>query len=95
MILKIFSPKKFSKKIGVFNSKRRQTLKKIDHNVGIWEKRHFFAENWENSQKIVIITSTLGNGEKKFPIKKSRRISLAYSSMKFNTQVWNFVPKAG
>jgi hypothetical protein len=32
--------------------------KKIDHSIGFWEKRHFFAENWQKLQKIVIITST-------------------------------------
>jgi hypothetical protein len=35
--------------------------KNCDHNIGFWEKRHFFAENWEKSQKIVIITSTPGH----------------------------------
>jgi hypothetical protein len=29
----------------------------FDHNIGFWEKRQFFAENWRKSQKIVIITS--------------------------------------
>jgi hypothetical protein len=33
-------------------------LKKNYHNIGIEEKREFSAENWEKSQKIVIITST-------------------------------------
>jgi hypothetical protein len=33
---------------------------KIDHNIGFWEKHQFFAENCRKSQKIVIITSTLG-----------------------------------
>jgi hypothetical protein len=30
----------------------------FDHNIGFWEKRQFFAKNWQKSQKIVIITST-------------------------------------
>jgi hypothetical protein len=30
----------------------------FDHNIGFREKRHFLAENWRKSQKIVIITST-------------------------------------
>jgi hypothetical protein len=35
MILKIFSPKNFGENNGAFDSKQRQTLKKIDHNIGI------------------------------------------------------------
>jgi phosphotransferase system IIA component len=35
-------------------------LKQLDHNIGFREKRQFFAENWEKSQKIVIIISTPG-----------------------------------
>jgi hypothetical protein len=30
------------------------------HNIGFWEKRQFFPENYQKSQKIVIITSTPG-----------------------------------
>jgi hypothetical protein len=33
-----------------------------DHNIGIFEKRQFFAEIWEKSPKIVIITSTPAPG---------------------------------
>jgi hypothetical protein len=32
-------------------------MKKIDHNIGFSEKRHFFVENCQKSQKFVIITS--------------------------------------
>jgi hypothetical protein len=35
-------------------------MKNFDHNIGFWEKRQFFAENCQKSQKIVIITSTPG-----------------------------------
>jgi hypothetical protein len=35
-------------------------MQNLDHNIGFREKRHFFAENWRKSQKIVIITSTPG-----------------------------------
>jgi hypothetical protein len=35
-------------------------LQKYDHNIGFWEKHHFFAENWQKPQKIMIITSTPG-----------------------------------
>jgi hypothetical protein len=32
-------------------------MQNFNHNIGFREKRHFFAENWQKSQKIVIITS--------------------------------------
>jgi hypothetical protein len=33
-------------------------MQNLDHNIGFWEKRHFFVENCQKSQKIVIVTST-------------------------------------
>jgi hypothetical protein len=33
-------------------------MQNFDHNIGFWEKRQFFAENCQKSQKIVIRTST-------------------------------------
>jgi hypothetical protein len=39
-------------------SERSSIMQNFDHNIGFWEKRQFFAENWQKSQKIVIITST-------------------------------------
>jgi hypothetical protein len=36
-------------------------MQKFYHNIGFWEKRHFFAKNCQKSQKIVIITSTPGS----------------------------------
>jgi hypothetical protein len=38
-------------------------MQNLDHNIGFREKRQFFAENWEKSQKIVIITSTPDPGQ--------------------------------
>jgi hypothetical protein len=35
-------------------------MQNFDHNIGFCEKRQFFAENCQKSQKIVIITSTPG-----------------------------------
>jgi hypothetical protein len=35
-------------------------MQNFDHNIGFWEKRHFFAKNCPKSQKIMIITSTQG-----------------------------------
>jgi hypothetical protein len=34
-------------------------MQKCDHDIG-FKKTHFYAENWQKSQKIVIITSTPG-----------------------------------
>jgi hypothetical protein len=58
MILKMFSQK--TAKIGVFDSKQSLIMQKYDHNIRLWEKSYFPAENWRNSQEIVIITSTPG-----------------------------------
>jgi hypothetical protein len=33
-------------------------LQTFDHNIGFWEKRIFFAENWQKSQKFFNIAST-------------------------------------
>jgi hypothetical protein len=33
-------------------------MQNFDHNIGFREKRQFFAENCQKSQKIAIITST-------------------------------------
>jgi hypothetical protein len=57
MILKIFSPKKLAETLA-FLLKILLVYEKYDHNIGFQEKRHFFAENWDKSQVIVIITST-------------------------------------
>jgi hypothetical protein len=32
-------------------------LQKFDHYICFWENANFLSENWQNSQKIVIITS--------------------------------------
>jgi hypothetical protein len=48
----------FAENFGIFDSKLSKILQKFDHNIGFWEKRQFFAENWQKSQKIVIIAST-------------------------------------
>jgi hypothetical protein len=48
---------KFSEKIGVFYSKQTQILKKLIITLVFKKNANFFAQNWEKSQKIVIITS--------------------------------------
>jgi hypothetical protein len=55
--LNIFA-EKFSEKIGVFDTKQRWIMLNLDHNIGFREKCNFFCENWQKSQKIVIITLT-------------------------------------
>jgi hypothetical protein len=59
MILKIFSPKNSAKKLAFLTQNKAKLCKIwIIPNIGVWEKRQFFAENCRKSQKIVIITST-------------------------------------
>jgi hypothetical protein len=54
------SAENFSENIVVFCLNYTKFLHKFDHNIVFFEKRQFFAENWQKSQKIVIITSTPG-----------------------------------
>jgi hypothetical protein len=59
MIFKNIFAEKSGENISVFCPNYCYFLvKKIDHNIGFWEKRHFFDENWQESQKIIIITSS-------------------------------------
>jgi hypothetical protein len=64
IILKIFSPKifakNFGKNIGVFCSNYCYFCKNIIIILAFEKNANFFAENWQKSQKIVIITSTPG-----------------------------------
>jgi hypothetical protein len=61
MIFKIFSPKNSAKKLAFLTKKNKGKLCKIwSITLFFCEKRHFIAENWRKSQKIVIITSTPG-----------------------------------
>jgi hypothetical protein len=57
--LNIFA-EKFSEKISVFDSKQSQILKKLIITLVFEKNANFFAENWQKSQKIVIITLTPG-----------------------------------
>jgi hypothetical protein len=58
MIFKIFSPKNSAKKLA-FLTQNKAKLCKILIITLIFEKNaKIFAENWQKSQKIVIITST-------------------------------------
>jgi hypothetical protein len=55
IILKIFLPKNFGEKIGVFDSKQSQILKKMIVTLGFEKNANFFAENCLKSPKIVIV----------------------------------------
>jgi hypothetical protein len=46
--------------IRVFGQTTASFCKKFNLIIGFWEKRQFFAKNWQKSQKIVVITSTQG-----------------------------------
>jgi hypothetical protein len=58
--LKNIFAKKSASTLAFLTQKQCWILRKVDRNKGFKEKRHFFAESWWKSQKIVIITSTLG-----------------------------------
>jgi hypothetical protein len=59
MILKIFSPKKSAKKWRFFTQDKGKLCRKKLTITLVFEKNAiFFVENWQNSPKIVIITST-------------------------------------
>jgi hypothetical protein len=63
MIFKIFSLKNFAEKLA-FSAQNKAKLCKNWIITLVFEKNgNFFAENCQKSQKIVIITSTLGLGE--------------------------------
>jgi hypothetical protein len=61
MIFKIFSPKNFAKKSAFLTQKKLNFEKKLIITLVFKKNANFFAENWEKSQKIVIITSTPGH----------------------------------
>jgi hypothetical protein len=54
--------------MGILDSKQKLNYAKVDHNVSFCEKRHFFAENWHKSQKIVIKSSTPGDASNELRI---------------------------
>jgi hypothetical protein len=57
--LNIFA-EKFSEKIGVFDSNKAKICKILIITLVFEKNANFFAEIWQKSQKIVIITSTPG-----------------------------------
>jgi hypothetical protein len=53
---------KYCKKLAFLTHNKAKLCENFDHNIGFWENANFFADNWQKSQKIVIITSTPGAG---------------------------------
>jgi hypothetical protein len=58
MILKIFLPKILSKKSAFLTQTAATYCKNLIITTVIEQNSNFFAQNWQKSQKIVIITST-------------------------------------
>jgi hypothetical protein len=58
MILKIFSPKIFAKKLVFFTQNKAKLCKNFIITMVFERNANYFAENCQKSQKIVIITST-------------------------------------
>jgi hypothetical protein len=58
MILKIFSPKNLAKNLAFLTRDKAKFKKKLIITLVFKKNANFVAENWEKSQKIVIITST-------------------------------------
>jgi hypothetical protein len=58
MIFKIFSPKKIAKNVAFLTQSKAKLCKYLIITLVFEKSANFFAENWQKSQKIVIITST-------------------------------------
>jgi hypothetical protein len=63
MILKIFWPKNLAKNLAFFAQTTLCFCKNLIITLVFEKNANFFAENWQKSQKIVIITSTPGQGK--------------------------------
>jgi hypothetical protein len=58
MILKIFLAKKIAIKLALFTQNKAKFCKILIITLVFEKNANFFAENWQKSQKIGIITST-------------------------------------
>jgi hypothetical protein len=58
MIFKIFSQKNLAKILAFFAQATASFCKNVIITLVFEKNANFFAENWQKSQKIVIITST-------------------------------------
>jgi hypothetical protein len=59
MILEIFSQKKIAKKLAFLTQNKTKLCKFLIISLDFEKNANFFAENWQKSLKIVIITSFL------------------------------------
>jgi hypothetical protein len=64
MIFKIFSPKYLAKKMAFLTRNKGKVLKNVILTLVFEKNAIFFAENYQKSQKIVIIISTPGPGRR-------------------------------
>jgi hypothetical protein len=60
MIFKIVSPKNTAKKLSFLTQNKAKLCKNLIITLVFEKNANFFAENWQKSPKIVIITSTPG-----------------------------------
>jgi hypothetical protein len=60
MIFKIFSPKNLAKILALFAQTTASFCKNLIITLVFEKNANIFAENWQKSQNIVIITSTPG-----------------------------------
>jgi hypothetical protein len=65
MILKIFSQKKIAKKLTFLTQNKAKLSKFFITTLDFDKNANLFAENWQKSQKIAIITSTPGSRRRK------------------------------
>jgi hypothetical protein len=65
LIFKIFSPKNSEKKLAFLTQNKAKLCKILIITLVFEKNANFFAENWQKSQKIVIITSTPGTDSTK------------------------------
>jgi hypothetical protein len=60
-------PKKIAKKLAFLTQNKAKLCKILIITLVFEKNANFFAENWQKSQKIVIITSTPGHPGVRFP----------------------------
>jgi purine nucleoside permease len=68
MIFQIFLPKNLAKMLAFFAQDTAIFLRKLIITSVFDKNANFFSENWQKSQKIVIITSTPGHPDLACPI---------------------------
>jgi hypothetical protein len=89
MILKIFSPKISAKKLAFLTQNKAKLCKNLIITLVFEKNVNFFAENWQKSQKIVIITSTPGPSEKGLFARKMIRYQKIFRCAKLTRSTTN------